>query len=199
MRLVVSLVPAALAALALGFAAPAEDPSEAASFGPALGDDISAVVVSPDAFGVVGAIEDWSGPSGLVLVFSRSVDWCPFCKAQAIALDQSYEDLEQRGYGLAILTTDDLDALDRYVEEREPKLTLISDADSAVIRTLGLLDPTYPEGHRRHGVPYPTTLVLSPEGVVQAKLLLEAGLGEEGGYRERVEVVDVLAAIDALD
>jgi hypothetical protein len=62
-----------------------------------------------------------------------------------------------------------------------------------------LLDPSFGEGHRYHGLPYPATLVLSPEGVVEAKLFLEEVLGQDGSYRYRIDPADALATIDALE
>ena len=43
------------------------------------------------------------GPRGLMLVFSRSADWCPCCKTQLIELQSRVQDVKARGLGLAVM------------------------------------------------------------------------------------------------
>ena len=171
---------------------------EPAPFGPSVGTNIAEVIAAPDSTGATRTFADLAGENGLVLNFNRSVDWCPFCKAQTVAVDEAFSEFADRGYNVVVLTTDTPRKLARYVAERDPSLTLISDADSTIIAALGLEDPQYPEGHRRHGLPYPETLILSPEGVVEARVALDDLYGQNNAFRERVAVSDVLAAIDAL-
>jgi peroxiredoxin len=201
---------AAAAALALGVPASAQNTetsddsmaheamTEPAPFGPSIGQNIADVIVAPDSTGATRTFADLTGEKGLVLNFNRSVDWCPFCKAQTLAVDAGFSEFADRGYNVVVLTTDTPETLARYVAERHPSLTLISDADSTIISALGLLDPEYPEGNRRHGLPYPETLILSPEGVVEARLALDDLYGQDGAFQQRVDVNDVLAAIDGL-
>ena len=46
------------------------------------------------------------GPNGLMLVFSRSADWCPYCKTQMIELQDRLPNLKAQGLGLAVITYD---------------------------------------------------------------------------------------------
>lgn len=179
--------------------APAFAQDDVASFGPAVGASIADVITAPDSTGTTRTFADLVGENGLVLNFNRSVDWCPFCKAQTLAVDAAFPEFAARGYNVVVLTTDTPELLADYVAERSPQLILIADPDSTIITALDMLDPAYPEGHRRHGLPYPTTLVLSPDGEVEAKLLLEDIYGEDDAFRQRIDVADVLAAIDALE
>ena len=39
------------------------------------------------------------GPNGLMLVFSRSADWCPYCKTQMLELQSRAEEIKSRGLG----------------------------------------------------------------------------------------------------
>lgn len=185
------------AAAALAFSMSALGADEAA-FGPEPGANLADVLVAPDAMEMERTVAELAGENGLVLYFSRSVDWCPFCKAQALDINEHFDDFAERGYNVAILTTDAPRKLARYERRSEPRTTMLADPDSTIITALGLLDPSFPEGHRSHGLPYPTTLVLSPDATVEAKLFLEETLGENGAFRERVTVDDVLGAIDAL-
>ena len=41
-----------------------------------------------------------------MLVFSRSMDWCPFCKTQAVELQGRLAELRSQGLGVAIITYD---------------------------------------------------------------------------------------------
>ena len=172
--------------------------ADPATFGPAVGDTIADVISAPDATGTVRTFAELTGENGVMLNFNRSVDWCPFCKAQTLEVDAAFDAFAARGYNVVVLTTDTPETLDRYVRERDPQLTLISDADSTVIEALDLLDPAFPEGHRHHGMPYPVSLIVSSEGIVEAKIFLEDIFGEDRAFRERVTVADVVAAIDDL-
>ena len=43
-----------------------------------------------------------AGANGLVLNFSRSVDWCPFCKAQTLQVDEAYAEFRRSGMPSAV-------------------------------------------------------------------------------------------------
>lgn len=186
--------PAALAQTpALEAAQTAADP-----FGPAVGSAAPAFEVV-DASGAPRRVADLSGENGVVVYFNRSLDWCPICLRQTLEVDAARDAFAERGYGLAVLTHDSAETLARAAERREIALTLLSDEGSQTIDAFDIRDPVYADpSHRAHGVPYPITFVLSPEGEVKAKFWHEAGLGDQRGYAVRVSVEDVLAGLDAL-
>ncbi len=177
--------------LTIAAAASAEEP------GPTLGapapHDLSAI----DSTGAPRTFDDLAGDNGLVVYFNRSLEWCPYCLAQAIDLNARAVEFEERGYGVVILTTDTPETLARAAARRDLTLPLLSDADSEIISAFNLLDPAFPEGTRMHGLPYPATAVLGPDREVQALLFVADAYGEAKGYRQRITVDDVLAEIDA--
>ncbi len=189
-----ALAPAAFAQ------APALDAARdaAAPFGPAVGETAPALSLS-DAGGETRTLEELAGENGLVLYFNRSLDWCPICLRQTLEIDAERAGFEAKGYEVAIVTYDSIEALAEASRRREISLTLLSDEGSALIDAYGIRDPIYADpDHRAHGVPYPITFVLSPEGEVKAKFWHEAGLGDQRGYAVRVTVEDVLAGLDGL-
>jgi peroxiredoxin len=186
---------------ALASADPDPDPvalsrDAAAAFGPEIGAQAPDFAL-PDAEGATRSLADIAGPRGAVIVFNRSLDWCPICIAQTLELQGAAEAFEAAGWGLAVLTYDNTETLARAAERRELTMTLLSDEDSAVIDAFGVRDPIYAEPrHRAHGVPYPVAIAIRRDGVVTAKFWHEGGLGAERGYSVRVSAQEMLSALD---
>lgn len=176
---------------------PAAQASAAAeTFGPAVGQAAPSFSL-PDSAGEARTLADLAGPRGLVLYFNRSLDWCPICLRQTIELNEAVEAFRAAGWGVAVLTYDPVDTLARVKDQRALEVTLLSDADSAVIDAFDVRDPIYadPE-HIAHGVPYPIAFAIRPDGTIAGKYWHEAGLGQQRGYAVRVSAEDVLADLD---
>ncbi len=190
-----------LLAAPASFAAADPDPvalsrEAAAGFGPAVGAQAPDFALL-DAGSATRTLADIAGPRGVVIFFNRSLDWCPICIAQTIELQGAAEAFEAAGWGLAVLTYDNTEALARAAERRELTLTLLSDQDSAVIDAFGVRDPIYAEPrHRAHGVPYPVAVAIGRDGVVAGKFWHEGGLGADRGYSVRVSAQAILSALD---
>ena len=191
-----------LACLALAACSGEPEAFEAAEeavvdLGPAVGASVPSVSLV-DAAGERRDLANLTGENGLVLYFNRSLDWCPFCQAQVIEIEAALDAFESRGYAVAVITYDEVETLAMFADRRDVSLTLLADPDSVAIDAFGVRDPVYadPENYA-FGVPYPVTFVIDPEGRVQFKFWHEPGLGQEGGYRIRVSVEDVLDALDA--
>lgn len=167
-------------------------PAIAASItiGPAIGARAPAITAAA-IDGKPASVAKMAGPNGLVLVFFRSAEWCPFCKAQLIALNEAPAKLATRGYKMAALSYDSPEILAKFQAERAIAYPLLSDTDSKTITAWGLRDPQYKPDSRAFGVPQPVIVILSPKGVVQASLA-------EEGYRTRPPLDLVLTTIDAL-
>jgi peroxiredoxin len=60
------------------------------------------------------------GPKGLMLVFYRSADWCPYCKTQLAELQTRTADLAKSGIGLAAVSYDAVPILADF-SRGEPK------------------------------------------------------------------------------
>jgi peroxiredoxin len=175
-------IASAVAALALFGAAWAHD------LGPAVG-AVAPPVSAADERGTAQTFASLKGDKGLVLVFTRSADWCPYCQKQIIDLDGAKAAFDARGYALAVVATDGPDKLLKFDAKREIDFPLLSDAQFRVIDAYALRDPAYPPGHKFHGLPVPTVFVLDSDRRVVAKL-------GDLSYKVRPSVEDVLAAID---
>ena len=175
----------ALIVPAILIAAPA-----AAAF-PAVGEKAPAVA-GTDTAGKARTLKQLNGRKGAVLVFFRSAAWCPFCKAQLIAMNEgAAAALAQRGYALVGLSYDEVAVLAKFAAERKVAWPLLSDPQSKVIDGWQLRDPAYPAGNKAYGVPRPAVYVIDNKGIVRARLM-------EENYRNRPQVEAVLAAVDAL-
>lgn len=119
-----------------------------------------------------------SGENGAVIVFSRSLDWCPYCKAQALELESVTSDLADAGWTLNLITYDSPDTLAAFASEHALSYTFLSDTDSAMIDAFGLRNMDVPAGSRFDGIPHPAIIFIKANGEV-------AGVQKEDGYRER--------------
>lgn len=183
----------ALAALLLGSAgvaaaqAPAPLP-DVQALGPRVGESVPAIALM-DQRGVVRTLPSLMGPKGLMLVFSRSADWCPYCKTQMAELQTRVEDLRRNGLGLAVVTYDPVSVLADFAARRGITYPLLSDAGSAAIRRFGILNTTIPpENTTIFGIPFPGTFLLDAKGVVTSRVF-------EPAYQERVTVGSLLARL----
>ena len=139
------------------------------------------------------SLQSLMGPRGLVLLFYRSADWCPYCKTQLVEEQNAYAEVRKNGYGLAALSYDPVAVLADFSKRRGITFPLLSDGGSAVIKRYGLLNTTIPTTNDLFGYPFPGTFVLNRDGVVTARFF-------EDTYQERDTVSSVLLRIgDRLD
>ncbi len=180
------LAVAAVATLAVGSAAKADAP-----FGPKVGTRAPDVGALADQAGKVRPLRDLAGPKGVVLMFFRSAEWCPFCQAQLIAMNGGAAEIERRGYKLVGVSYDDPSKNKAFADRRGITYELLSDPGSKVIDGWGLHDPQYPPGNRAYGVPRPAIFVIDRKGVIRASLAEET-------YQKRPPVEAVLKALDGI-
>lgn len=185
MRLLSGVVVAV--ALAVGASAWAQSHN----FGPAVGATIPEISAA-DQTGASRALRSLSGEHGIVLAVTRAADWCPYCQAQMIGLEGARAQIEQRGYHVVTISTDTVEELAQFQRRRNIGYTMLSDEQAQIVRQLDLLDPTQPPNRRHNGLPVPTILILTPQGVVQAKL-------GDADYRVRPAPEVVLSTIDRLN
>src|SRR5258708_14420815 len=121
-----------------------------------------------------------------MLVFYRSADWCPFCKSQLLALQQSIDLLKQHGLGLAAISYDSVAILKSFADRKNITFPLLADPDSKVIRAFGILNETVPKDSGVYGIPYPFTYMVSPGGVIVSPIV-------DDDFRQRYTVGDILS------
>jgi peroxiredoxin len=159
--------------------------------GPELGESIPAAFSVRDSEGALRSFADLSGENGVVLVFNRSADWCSYCQAQMVQLQEIHEDLADRGYTLATLSYDTPTVLAEFAARENISYPMLSDEGSVVIDAFDLRDPNYSEDSFAYGVPRPAVFVIGADGRVRSKIV-------EANYRVRPATSDILAAVDAL-
>lgn len=129
-----------------------------------------------------------NGPA--LLVFTRSVEWCPYCQTQLKSINAIVGTLKDRGYNLYGLSYDSPDQQDRFSKNQMLKYEMLSDEPSAVIDAFGLRDPQYTEG-RAVGVPYASVFLIDKDGKIIAKTV-------SGDYKKRPTNEQILALVDAI-
>jgi peroxiredoxin Q/BCP len=122
-----------------------------------------------------------AGENGTAIAFVRSLDWCPYCKAQAKGLEAARAPLEEAGWSLVLLSYDSPETLAGFAEKNGLTYTMVSDANSELIRAYGLLNEEMREGSKYWGIPHPAVVFVRTDGTVGAVL-------REEGYEKRPEV-----------
>ena len=128
------------------------------------------------------------GPA--LLVFTRSVEWCPYCQTQLKSINAIVGDLQDRGYQLYGLSYDSPEQQDRFSKNQMLEYPMLSDQPSAVIDAFGLRDPQYTEG-RAVGVPYASVILIDKSGTIVAKSV-------SGDYKKRPGNDQILELVDSL-
>lgn len=126
-----------------------------------------------------------TGKNGLVLVFTRSAEWCPYCQMQMIDFQGAYEDIKAQGYNLATVSYDSIAALEKFSEKNGIRYKMLSDDGSKIIKAFGLLNEDMEEGSRFYGIPHPAIYVISRDGIVQGRFA-------EEGYEKRPSINTIL-------
>lgn len=129
-----------------------------------------------------------NGPA--LLVFTRSVEWCPFCQTQLKSINAIVGELKDRGYALYGLSYDSPDMQDRFSKNQMLQYELLSDQQSTVIDAFGLRDPQYTEG-RAAGVPYASIYLIDETGKIIAKSV-------SGDYKKRPTNDQILELVDSI-
>jgi peroxiredoxin len=163
---------------------PAPPKIDVSKLGPQVGERIADFRL-PDQNGKVWTPDALMGPNGLMLVFSRSADWCPYCKTQLLELQARLPELKQKGLGLAGITYDSPAILADFSRRRGITFPLLSDSGSATIKAFGLFNTTVDPGSTNYGIPFPGTFLVNRQGVVTARFFEEA-------YQERNTVASIL-------
>mgnify|MGYP003675757074 CR=1 FL=1 len=125
-----------------------------------------------------------------VVVFTRSVEWCPFCQTQLKSINALVPELKERGYNLYGLSYDSPEQQQRFAKNQMLRYDMLSDQPSAVIDAFGVRDPQYTEG-RAVGVPYASVFVIDKSGIIVAKWV-------SGEYKKRPTNEQILALVDSI-
>jgi len=171
-----------------GRATPQPAPPDVQKLGPQVGTVVPDFTLR-DQNGQSRTLASLSGPKGLMLVFYRSADWCPYCKTQLAELQTRTADLQRNGIGLAAISYDAVPILADFSKRRGITFPLLSDPGSATIKRYGILNTTVPETNQQsYGIPFPGTFMLNAKSVVTSRFF-------EPAYQERTTVGSIMARL----
>ncbi len=120
-----------------------------------------------DQDGRLETFESLKGPNGLLVLFSRSADWCPYCKMNLLQLQQAKARFEDKGIHVASVTYDSEAILKNFSLRKGITYPMLSDVGSKIIREFGILNP---EGTgMAAGIPYPGFYLISPAGRIERR------------------------------
>ncbi len=180
-----------LATPALAQQTPPPDTADAprTGIGPVVGQPAPAL----DMVEAVG-IEDSlvPGRNGTIIVFFRSADWCPYCKAQLLELNPATSTLAAAGWQLAALSYDSPAVLEAFATEQGIEFALLSDQGSEAIRAFNLFNDEMQPASRAYGIPHPAVVFIRNDGTVAAVL-------REQGYKTRPSVDSILETATLLN
>ena len=174
--------------LAIWMLGPALLPPKPIDAGIAVGDKVPIEMPLKDSEGKATTLGQQMGDAGMVLLFVRSADWCPFCKAQLARTEEISGQVSAKAFSLAGLSYDDPGKLAQFAGENDVSFALLSDKGSKMIDALGLRDPQYEEGSFAYGVPRASILFLGTDGTVLEKYVA-------ADYRSRPSNEDILAIL----
>lgn len=112
-------------------------------------------------------LDSLAGPNGLLLLFFRSADWCPFCKGQLVDLEAAQKAFAAKGVNVAAISYDSSAILADFAKRRSITYPLLSDSGSKVIDQFGIRNP---EGAGiEKGIPYPGYYLIDRQGTIQKR------------------------------
>jgi peroxiredoxin len=118
-----------------------------------------------DQFGKERDFENLKGPSGLVILFYRSADWCPYCKGQLVSLQRAAQHFADKGIGVVGVSYDSQEILKFFTDRYSITYPLLADPQSEIIERFGVLNTTA-TGFTK-GMAYPGFVYVSPAGRIQ--------------------------------
>jgi peroxiredoxin len=151
--------------------------------GPEIGSQAPKITVLNDQL-KSSTIKNLSENKGLIILFFRSADWCPFCKKHLIELNGQAEKFTSLGYGLAAISYDSNEILQKFTKQQSISYPLLSDQKAKTILAYGILNKQYQAGDDNYGIPYPGVVVIDNTGKVTHTHFFE-------GYKNRVKFTEL--------
>jgi hypothetical protein len=84
-------------------------------------------------------------------------------------LEQSRKVFDKEGVRIAAISYDPAEKLRQFAQQFQIGFPLLSDRDSAVIRSFGILNTNIAPDLRSHGVPHPVQYLVAPDGTIMRK------------------------------
>jgi hypothetical protein len=102
-----------------------------------------------------------------------------------VELEQNAGQFQKIGFNVVAISYDSPEVLHNFAERKGIHFPLLSDSDSKIIRSVGILNQDIPKGTPFFGIPYPGTFIIDNKGVVTAKYF-------EDDYKQRYTAADIL-------
>jgi len=100
-------------------------------------------------------------------------------------LEQSRAAIENEGFRIAAVSYDSPKTLHNFAQQYQTGFPLLSDRDSAVIRSFGILNTNIAPELRAHGVPHPVQYLVAPDGAILRKYFVP-------NYQHRVAASEIV-------
>ena len=100
-------------------------------------------------------------------------------------LEHDLPKIKAQGFGLAAISYDSVAALKHFADRRGITFPLLSDPESRIIQSFGILNDSAPKNSPFSGIPYPGTYLVDPAGVVISKYFVD-------DFRERDTAGEIL-------
>lgn len=179
--------------------------AEAGGGAPAIGDALPDFVL-PDQNGRLVSLTKLLEGGPVVVTFLRG-HWCPYCRTTATALGDIAEAVSAAGARIVAISPESRKFARQLVEDSADRFPILTDIDNGyalalnlaiwvddemarLIASAGWDVPAYQAG-KSWVLPIPATFVLNKGGRVAARYV-------NADYRTRMEVEDILGALDAL-
>lgn len=135
-----------------------------------------------DQAGKSQSFDTLTGPNGLLLLFFRSADWCPFCKGQLVDLERAQKLFATKGINVAGVSYDSSQVLAEFSQRKSITYPLLSDAGSKLIDAFGIRNVEATGAQA--GIPVPGYYLINKQGVIEKRFF-------EDGYINRLTANNV--------
>jgi peroxiredoxin len=139
-------------------------------------------IALPDQTGRQQTLSTLTGPNGLLLLFFRSADWCPFCKGQLADLERAQKLFAAKGIHVAGVSYDSPQVLAEFSQRKSITYPLLSDSSSKLIDAFGIRNVAATGDEA--GIPVPGYYLISKQGVIEKRFF-------EDGYINRLTANNV--------
>lgn len=140
----------------------------------------------PDQSGRPVSLESLLANGPVALVFSRSADWCLYCKMQLVQLEKNIDELRAGGGQVVGISYDPVAALKGFSDRSHISFPLLSDAGSKTIDAYRIRNTS---GNAPEGVAFHATFIIDRTGVIRSKLF-------QVSYAERPAVENLVRELE---
>jgi peroxiredoxin len=123
-----------------------------------------------------------TGPNGLLLLFFRSADWCPFCKGQLVDLERAQQLFAAKGINVVGVSYDTPQVLTAFTQRKSITYPLLSDSSSKLIDAFGIRNVEATGA--QVGIPVPGYYLINKQGIIEKRFF-------EDGYINRLTANNV--------